>query len=59
VTQTAPPVALERDSSAFFAGWLARAYADRFPEEISPFLEESARPLDALLSLYPFLEVAR
>jgi hypothetical protein len=38
---------------------LARAYADRFPEEIAPFLEESARPLDELLSIYPFLEVAR
>ena len=37
---------------------LARAYADRFPEEIAPFLEETARPLDELLSIYPFLEVA-
>jgi hypothetical protein len=36
---------------------LARAYADRFPREIAPFLEETARPLDELLSLYPFLEV--
>lgn len=36
---------------------LARAYADRFPQEIAPFLEESARPLDELLSLYPFLEL--
>jgi hypothetical protein len=34
---------------------LARAYAERFPEEIEPFLEESRRPLAALLSLYPFL----
>jgi hypothetical protein len=38
---------------------LARAYAERFPEEIAPFVEESARPLDELVSLYPFLEVAR
>jgi hypothetical protein len=36
---------------------LARAYADRFPHEIALFLEETARPLDELLSLYPFLEV--
>ena len=34
---------------------LARAYAERFPEEIEPFLEESRRPLDELLALYPFL----
>jgi hypothetical protein len=34
---------------------LASAYAERFPEEIEPFLEESRRPLDELLSLYPFL----
>ena len=34
---------------------LARAYAERFPEEIEPFLEESHRPLDELLALYPFL----
>jgi hypothetical protein len=37
---------------------LARAYAERFPEEIAPFLEESDRPLDEMLSLYPFLETA-
>lgn len=35
---------------------LARAYAERFPEEIEPFLEEGRRPLEELLSLYPFLE---
>jgi len=37
---------------------LARAYAERFPEEVAPFLEESARPLDELVALYPFLEAA-
>ena len=35
---------------------LARAYAERFPEEIEPFLEDSRRPVEELLSLYPFLE---
>jgi hypothetical protein len=35
---------------------LARAYAWRFPDEIEPFLEENRRPLEELLSLYPFLE---
>lgn len=38
---------------------LARAYADRFPEEIEPFLEEGRRPLEELLSLYPFLQSGR
>jgi hypothetical protein len=37
---------------------LARAYAERFPEEIGPLLEESRRPLSELRALYPFLEVA-
>jgi len=37
---------------------LARAYAERFREEVAPFLEESARPLDELVALYPFLEAA-
>jgi hypothetical protein len=37
---------------------LARAYASRFPDEIESFLEESRRPLEELLSLYPFLETA-
>lgn len=37
---------------------LARAYAGRFPDEIAPFLDESDRPLEELLSLYPFLETA-
>lgn len=38
---------------------LARAYADRFPDEIGPFLEESRRPLEEMLSLYPFLQRAK
>lgn len=37
---------------------LALTYAERFPEEVEPFLEESRRPLEELLSLYPFLERA-
>ena len=36
---------------------LASAYAERFPDEIEPFLEESRRPLTELLALYPFLAV--
>jgi hypothetical protein len=35
---------------------LARAYAERFPEEIEPFLADTRRPLAELRSLYPFLE---
>lgn len=35
---------------------LARSYAQRFPEEIETVLEQSHRPLDELLSAYPFLE---
>lgn len=38
---------------------LARAYAERFPEEVDPFLAEGRRPLEELLSLYPFLQRAR
>ncbi len=38
---------------------LARAYTERFPDEVQRFLEESRRPLEELLSLYPFLERAR
>lgn len=38
---------------------LARAYADRFPDEIEPFLEAGRRPLEELLSVYPFLQRAR
>lgn len=35
---------------------LAQAYAERFAEEVKPFLEDSRRPLEELVSLYPFLE---
>jgi hypothetical protein len=37
---------------------LARAYAERFPQEIENLLEENRRPLAELRALYPFLEVA-
>ncbi|MGH3030600.1 MAG: hypothetical protein ACRDNE_07515 [Gaiellaceae bacterium] len=37
---------------------VARAYAERFPEEIEAFLEANRRPLEELRALYPFLEVA-
>lgn len=36
---------------------LARAYAERFPEEIQELLEATRRPLEELRALYPFLEV--
>jgi hypothetical protein len=36
----------------------ARAYAERFPEEIEPLLEENHRPLRELRQLYPFLHSA-
>lgn len=36
---------------------LARAYADRFPDEIEGFLETNRRPLEELHALYPFLEL--
>ncbi len=35
---------------------LARAYAERFPEEIELFLADARQPLAELRSLYPFLE---
>lgn len=35
---------------------LARAYAERFPDEIEAFLEAQRMPLDELRALYPFLE---
>lgn len=35
---------------------LARAYAQRFPEEIERFAEAARRPPDELLSLYPFVQ---
>jgi hypothetical protein len=37
---------------------LARAYAERFPDEVGAFAVESARPLDELRGLYPFLQFA-
>jgi len=36
---------------------LARAYAERFPDEIEGFLEANSRPLEELRALYPFLEI--
>jgi hypothetical protein len=33
----------------------ARAYVERFPEEIEPLLQENRRPLQELSELYPFL----
>lgn len=36
---------------------VARAYAERFSEEIERFLEANRRPLDELHALYPFLEI--
>jgi hypothetical protein len=35
---------------------LARAYAERFPDEIAGFAEDNRRPLDDLRRLYPFLQ---
>jgi hypothetical protein len=37
---------------------LARAYGERFPEEIAAFAEDSQRPLDELRRLYPLLQTA-
>ncbi len=37
---------------------LARAYAERFPEEIEALLEANRRPLEELRALYPFLEIS-
>lgn len=37
---------------------IARAYAERFPDEIEEILAEQRRPLEELLELYPFLQVA-
>lgn len=36
---------------------LARAYAERFSEEIEGLLEANRRPLEELRALYPFLEL--
>jgi hypothetical protein len=35
---------------------IARAYGERFPDEIAAFVEDNRRPLDELRRLYPFLE---
>ena len=35
---------------------LARAYDERFPDEIEAFVEETTRPLEELRQLYLFLE---
>jgi hypothetical protein len=37
---------------------VARAYGERFPDEVAAFLEDSTRPLDELRQLYPFLQTA-
>lgn len=37
---------------------VARAYAERFPDEIEPLLQENRRPLQELSELYPFLHSA-
>jgi hypothetical protein len=37
---------------------VARAYAERFTEEIEPLLQENHRPLEELRELYPFLHRA-
>jgi len=36
---------------------MARAYAERFPEEVECLIEENRRPLSELRELYPFLRV--
>jgi hypothetical protein len=35
---------------------LARAYGERFPDEIAAFAQDTTRPLDELRRLYPFLQ---
>jgi hypothetical protein len=37
---------------------LARAYAERFPDEVGAFVEQQRQPLEDLLAVFPFLEVA-
>ena len=37
---------------------LARAYGERFPDEVAAFAEDSRRPLDELRRLYPLLQTA-
>jgi hypothetical protein len=38
---------------------LARTYSERFPDDLSPFLEAGDRPLAEFLALYPFFEPPR
>jgi hypothetical protein len=38
---------------------LARAYGERFPDEIAAFAEDARRPLDELQRLYPFLQTGQ
>ncbi|HET9852555.1 MAG TPA: hypothetical protein VFP56_08640 [Candidatus Limnocylindrales bacterium] len=37
---------------------VARAYGERFPDEVAAFIEDGTRPLDELRHLYPFLQTA-
>jgi hypothetical protein len=37
---------------------LARAYGERFPDELAAFAEDNRRPLDELRRLYPLLQTA-
>jgi uncharacterized protein (DUF433 family) len=37
---------------------VARAYAERFPDEIEAWVEDNRRPLEKLRQLYPFLHGA-
>jgi hypothetical protein len=37
---------------------IARAYGERFPDEIAASVEDNRRPLDELRRLYPFLETS-
>jgi hypothetical protein len=48
--QAAHPLVAERHLR------IARAYAERFPDEIAAFTEDARRPLDELRRLYPFLD---
>jgi hypothetical protein len=36
---------------------LARAYAERFPDEVEELLDSNRRPLEEIRALYPFLEL--
>jgi len=36
---------------------LARAYAERFPEEIEELIEANHRPLEEIVELYPFIRL--